>query len=277
MKLPKCLIIAMCILFIASSFFVSSETFARKKHDEYMIDVLFKYFKNVENDPKILNEIEALECASYLAIDQFNNTGKDYLDFLLDYGVKNIPKNIEEISFIASGSNHRSYTHRGWNFHYTGIAQNVWPVRKMILLNTADKIFDFEGDEKKKDSFCALIYYIHIIGDHIHDTSYKVLSGYKMEIGGRRDREDIIDELLKHISILFKDQKNTHKYRNLIAKLELYNGRIEKLVNSNGGINTDEKFHQKKQYTEKVMELLTMYIPEMLKDEKFFYDVFYET
>lgn len=108
------------------------------------------------------------------------------------------------------------------------------------------------------------------------DSSYTVKNGLKMEIGGRTDKEDIIHELLKYIAILFEDQQHTHKYISLTAELEKYNGKFSKLVNSQGGINSDDKFREKQKLTEKLMALLAMYFPEMLKDEAFFADVFYK-
>lgn len=108
------------------------------------------------------------------------------------------------------------------------------------------------------------------------DRSYMVKNGLKMDVGGRIDKEDIIHELLKHIQIVFADQKYTHKYRSLTNTLERYNSRLTKIVRSEGGINTDKKFQQKQKYTVKLMKLLTMYLPEMLKEEPFFNEVFYK-
>ena len=163
MRTSKWLIILLCIVLIVSGIPQTSYAYERDDHDEYMLEVLFKNFREVENDPSIQDEIKALECASYLAIDQFNNNGQKDLDFLLTYGVKGIPSEVSEISFNASGTTHRSHTHRGWDFQLYSVTKELWPVRKQILLNTADKIFDFQGDDVKKDSFCALIYYIHIL------------------------------------------------------------------------------------------------------------------
>jgi len=276
MKRSKWLIILSCAVLAFGNLSKTSFAYERDDHDAYMTEVLFKNFKEVENDSSIQDEIEALACASYLVIDQFNNNGQKDLDFLLTYGVKGIPAKVNEISFNASGTTHRSHTHRGWDFQLYTVTKELWPVRKQILLNTADAIFDFQGDEAKKDSFCALVYYIHILGDHMDDSSYFVKNGLKMDVGGRVDREDIIHELLKHIEIVFADQKHTHKYCSLTGELERYNSRLAKIVRSEGGINTDEKFQQKQEYTGNLMKLLTMYLPEMLKEEQFFYDVFYK-
>ena len=132
--------------------------FDRKEHDKYMKDVLFKYFKIVDNDKSISKEIEALSCASYLAIDQYNGHGKDELITLKDYGVKKLPSSISEIDYNG-GPYHRKKTHRGWNAEngtYFGKDSERWITRKAILLNTADKMFDFDN-KNQKDSFCALI------------------------------------------------------------------------------------------------------------------------
>ena len=97
-----------------------------------------------------------------------------------------------------------------------------------------------------------------------------------MDVGGRRDKEDIIYELQKHFKVLFVDQQNTNKYRYLNNALERYNTKLSKIVTSAGGINTDEKFTLRQEYVEGIMDVLTMYLPEMLKEERFFNDVFYK-
>lgn len=249
--------------------------YERKDHDKYMREVLFKNFLQPENKESIKDDIEALESASYLTIDQYNGNGQNDLDKLVAYGVTGLPS-LGAIDYNASGNTHRSYTHRGWDFIYGGLAGDRWTQRKRILLNTADAIFDFGGNEKQKESFCALIYYIHILGDFMDDKSYKVQNGLKMDPGGRIDKADIIDELLKHFKILFADQKYTHKYLFLTIALGRYNTKFSKIIRSEGGINTDEKFELRQRYVKELMKLLTMYIPEMLKEEKFFYDAFYK-
>jgi len=275
MKSLKILSILLCTLLVFGSIVQISHAYERRDHDAYMREVMFRNFKETKNDHIIASELQALECASYLAIDQFNDNGQKDLDFLLNYGVKGIPSNVSEISFDASGTTHRTYTHRGWNFQYFTVTTEKWPLRKEILLKTADAIFDFQGNDAQRDSFCALIYYIHILGDHMDDKSYLTKNGLKMDVGGRIDKEDIIHELLKHIEVVFADQKYTHKYCSLTIGLNRYNSKLAKIVRSQGGINSDEKFRQKKEYTEGLMNLLTIYLPEMLKEEPFFYNTFY--
>lgn len=276
MRKSKILIIFLCmILFLSSQHFPYAYAFERKDHDKYMVEVLFKNFLETENKQSIQDEIEALESASYLAIDQFNGNGQKDLDNLATYGVKGLPT-LNDIDYSASGKTHRSYTHRGWDFVYGGMASDRWILRKQILLNTADAIFDFQGNEKQKDSFCATIYYIHVLGDLLDDESYTIQNGLIMDLGGRIYKADIIDELLKHFKILFSDQKYTHKYLFLTTAMERYNTKLSKIVRSKGGINSDEKFVLRQEYVKGLMRLLTMYLPEMLKEEQFFYDVFYK-
>ncbi len=276
MKYLKYFSLLLCLVFFIGAIPQTTYAYNRDDHDKYRVEVLFKNFKELEHDKSAQEKIKALGCAAYLAIDQFNNNGQKDLDFLLAYGVKGIPSDVSAISFNASGSTHRSHTHRGWDFQLYSLTRELWPVRKQILLNTAGTIFDFQGNEAKNNSFCALIYYIHILADHMDDKSYRQENGFKMDVGGRVDKEDIIHELLKHIEVVFADQKRTHKYRSLTSKLEGYNSSLAKLVRSEGGINTDEKFREKQKYTKELMELLTRYLPEMFKEERFFYDVFYK-
>lgn len=276
MKKTKGLILFLCVVLLLGCLpFQNTYAFERKDHDKYMCEVLFKNFLQPENKISIQDEIEALGCASYLSIDQFNGNGQKDLDALVAYGVGGLPS-LSAIDYSASGKTHRSYTHRGWDFAYGGEAGDRWKQRKQILLNTADAIFEFDGNEKQKESFCAVIYYTHVLGDLMDDESYKIQNGLIMDPGGRADKSDIIDELLKHFKVLFADQKYTHKYLFLTTAMERYNTKLSKIIRSEGGINSDEKFELRQEYVNGLMELLTMYLPEMLKEEKFFYDVFYK-
>lgn len=268
-------------LLIISVIFLTSITpvyaFDRDKHNKYMLDVLFKDFKNVDIDTNAKDEIEALESASYLTIDQYNGHGDSDLFTLKQYGVKNLPSSINEIDYSA-GAYHRRATHRGWNAETKGVYntsdENRWIIRKKILVNTTNKMFDFKGNTAKKDSFCALIYYIHILGDRIADKKYYQNADI-MELGGRTDKQDITHELIHHIGILFSDQQHTHKYNHVISKLDSYNGKISELLNKNNGILSEDDFKLYQDYANGIMEVLMCNIPEMLKEEDFFREKFY--
>ena len=73
MKKTKGLILFLCVVLLLGCLPVQNTyAFERKDHDKYMCEVLFKNFLQPENKISIQDEIEALGCASYLAIDQFN-------------------------------------------------------------------------------------------------------------------------------------------------------------------------------------------------------------
>ena len=256
---------------------IKGVAYERKDHDDLMLKILFRKYEYACSDSSVQDELSVLTSACYLTIDQFNSYGQNYLDELASYGVKNIPTQVSEIGFSASGRNHRSFTHRGWDFDYSGEMKSIWPLRQDILRNTVGSVFDFNGNEQQKEAFCELLYYIHILGDHEDDASYQISNGLKIDIGGRHDKEDIIHKLLDLFSILFADQTHTHKYRALTTNLRSINSKLDKLVNSVGGINNDDKFAERQVLVGKVIEILSLYLPEMLKKEPFFQAVFYST
>ncbi len=270
------LVIILCAISLLINFPASASAFEREDHDKSLEEVMFKDFKDFDNDPTGRAEKNALECAAYLTIGQFNSSGQKDLDTLNQYGVKGIPSSVSEISFNASGKTHRSYSHRGWNYSYGGTMAEIWPKRQTILRNTVNTVFDFHGDTAKAEAFCELIYYVHILGDHMADESWKIQNGLKMQVGGRADKYDVIHELLDCFEVLFADQSHTLKYQKLTTKLENYNSKFSKLDRSEGGINTDEKFELHQKYVKKLMNVLTHNLPEMLKEEDFFREVFYK-
>ena len=102
-------------------------------------------------------------------------------EFLQTRDIPNFPKSMEEFNFWDSPARHRYYTHRGWNLGDEDKAH--WSVRQQLLLNTIDKelfstenviagffsdVFQRDNYEKKqRESFAILLYYVHILGDHL--------------------------------------------------------------------------------------------------------------
>ena len=275
MRKHRFLTLLLCLALIISMVPIKSEAYERKDHDDLMLKILFRKYEYACNDSSVKDELSVLTSACYLTIDQFNSYGQNYLDELNAYGIKNLPEQVSEIGFSASGRNHRSFTHRGWSFDYSGEMKSKWPIRQDILRNTVGTVFDFKGNVSQQEAFCELLYYIHIIGDHEDDASYTISNGLKIDLGGRHDKEDIIHKLLDLLPRLFADQTNTHKYRTLVAKLHSINSDLDKIVNSVGGINNDEKFTQRQDLVKRLIDILSLYLPEMLKDELFFNEVFY--
>lgn len=254
---------------------LDGRAFERKDHDKLMLEILFNQHEYAYQDVSVEDDISAITSACYLTIDQFNSYGQKYLDELISYGVKDIPSQVSEIGYSASGRNHRDYTHRGWDFAYAGEMKTKWPIRQTIMLNTVGTVFDFGKNEKQKEAFCELLYYIHILGDHLDDESYTISNGRKIDVGGRHDKNDIVHKLLDAFPTLFEDQVQTHKYRSLTSNLRSLNNSFDELVNSPGGIDSEEKFEKYKQLTLDLTRILSLYLPKMLKEEPFFNQVFY--
>ena len=238
--------------------------------------VLFPLYEHdLKEDSNAKKALDALELASYLAIDQFGeNKGADKLEQLRDYGVKGLPKTVNDPGYFISGGgvNHRKPTHRGWDYEfYSGTLNDykTWKVRRPIIENTVDKFFDFNGDEKQKDSFCAVIYYIHILGDHIgnsYDNRLNIIQLSKM-----KDEFGHLKEINDCISNLFSGQKLSNTYCRLKVKLTV----LRTKARFNGEDDTKEKQNKVKKYARETLDCLQTYLPGLLKNTDFFYAVFH--
>lgn len=285
MKRIICALLTVVFLFSLDS---PAMAYDKKEHNRYLELVLFGQENYTASKPtSVQSALEALEDASYLAIDQFNSNGSSELSFLRnDYRVPGLPDNIETINFTANYL-HRSYTHRGYKYEYI-IDKANWLVRKNILLATTEKVFNFKllsgtilgvdfGYDKKCDSFAALLYYVHILSDHEARASYKVTDVMiplaQAHVGS--DNPDIFSELKHHLTILFTDQKDTHKYKAFMLELDSQAEHARSLAATTGGINSDEKFETFKNQVNDLFTLLEDYVPRLLKEELFFTNVFH--
>lgn len=264
-SLKRSTILSIVLLTIVTPLLFS---FPRPMHDDYMTQVLFGDKSLIYRNSK---EVEALKCASYLAIDQFNGEGKESLAFLKQMGVKKLPKNISVIDF-SYNFQHRSFTHRGWNFNYPDDRAN-WSTRKEILINTINKIFSLS--KKEADSFGALIYYIHVLGDHIADQEIKSAED-KIEFVGRLTKYDIVHELPYHFSILFKKQKKSPAYQTLLQKMRGIQWQVKFLYEKTDGMTnySVDDFEIYKAGRQELMNVLIRYVPELLRDVDFFREKF---
>ena len=95
-----------------------------------------------------------------------------------------------------------------------------------------------------------------------------------MELGGRTDKQDIISELIKHIGIFTDSAKNGRT--TLENKLMKYGREVKSLTNNFTLKIEGELFSQYKEIAHKILtDLLPKYLPEILKAEKPFSDIFY--
>ena len=202
-----------------------------------------------------------------------------------------MPASISEIDFKGNAY-HRSSTHLGWDYKYENDNAN-WETRKTILLLTANEVFNFglfsgwfETYDTRCNSFCALLYYVHILGDTIEagDKIYKdekngvyysikqqdkLMMPLAVSSAGEKNL-DIIYELQKHTEILFAGQKWSGKMIRLKSRLSELRYKIR------DDVSKSDQFYSQHYYSlaNELMDVLIETIPDLLQNESFFTKVF---
>lgn len=250
------------------------------EHNEMLRAVLFgDPTENSRGSGEKRKAMSALECASYIAIDQFNSYGKKRLEKLKEYDVPNLPS-LDEMDYKAYGNKHRFFTHSGWGFYYDKNEwESKWEKRQNVLLETVKKVFNLD-DQKKINSFAAILYYIHILGDYIpcNDDTHEI-GGIMISFAHGHPSDtnrDVIYELEYYFEILFRDQKKTNVYREMKLELDDVAEKARKLESTTGGINTDEKRKEYADYAKETLKILENNVHILLKNEPFFANLFYK-
>jgi hypothetical protein len=244
------------------------------EHWTHLLRLLFNRENSDDNKGIEEKKINILRHAVWLNLDATleNDKMKYALGILKDFKVKDIPKPIDIVT--RGSSYHQRYTHRGWDhLEYPKNLdgrnfQQVWELRKKLLLNTIDKLFVFSTKEKnKKDSFAALLYYTHILGDHLVDG--KKSNPDRIIISGSKYDPTILSELEKHCDILFAE-KNTYEYKYL--KEYFVKNKMKKVPH--GQTMTDEELEKIKYFANEILETLFNNISKCLIKEDFFNKTF---
>ena len=109
------LIALIYVMIMLTILFLDAYASDKKEHRRQLESVIFGRDNYSAALPKPQRDaIEALACAAYLCLDQFNDYGQVELSFLKEFGVPNLPASISDIDFHCN-SHHRRYTHRGLN------------------------------------------------------------------------------------------------------------------------------------------------------------------
>lgn len=171
-----------------------------------------------------------------------------------------------------------------------------WPLRKEILLKTTAKVFDFQRGgqflwikwdyDEKCNSMAALIYYIHLLEDHLDKLTPE--EGHEQDII-REDQEDsntmlfvsisenepdVVSEIIKHLKIIFEDQTSSNRFNVLENELGEIRRKAKEIKGATGEVDTVEKRDAYKAQVEKCIDWLADYVPTLLKEEDFWTDVF---
>ncbi len=271
------------------------------EHEKMMKKILLKDEAYFLKEKPQQQAFMALLYASQLAIDEANRSknltdsdGKwdKHLTMLEQYGVGGLPA-ITAIDFGCS--QHRDHTHHGWDYVYpveTGSDSDKahWSIRKDILLKTTAKVFDFptgghflwiEWDyDKKCNSMAAFIYYIHLLEDHQdyfekHKDKQNECPEIMPFVSENKKEPDVISEIIKHLKILFKDQKGGKQYEALFFNLkEIREEAIRIKGKGTGVIDTAEKRDLYSEQVDECVKTLSFFVHKLLKNEDFWTKVF---
>ncbi len=291
-------------------------------HDIFFEHVLFdKHFTKSE-DPTYwdidseMTSLNKIEYASYFCIDQFNSGSEpkheqDQKKFeRLKKHISGLPENIDDLNptetdlpRYLSGTNHRTYTHRGWGFPfglpgYPGDLANA-RCREKILYITVNQVFSFHASENgylditgfgntKNDyrcrSYAKLFYYIHLLGDCYEDKDYYMANGsrngQKLPLGRANpgksiETSDLITEIIKVCEDLFSESEtNAERYAVFKSQLDMEKRNISDLYRLTGGIYSEERYEQYHERVCSLMNILMINLPKILRNEPDFSEAF---
>lgn len=297
MKRALAIVLSIAMLCCGLSAFAHS---SQRDHDKDLKLVLFG-----DRDYSLRGEkgeaFKTIADAAALCIDQFSanetmQSKKGDFDVLagsvnLSVSFEDIDLNKNNVEESVTPNNHRMYTHQGWNSAKYR-KKEFWDVRKKVLLETVQqKIFgnsilnsswlpDFirnlSGPDEQCDAFCALIYYVHILGDHLEgDKPEKLEALEPLAQYESLSSPGIIPELQEYLQVLFADQKTSWTFMALMQDLDTLGRKAEKVYYSPGGIDTEEKCATNMKNAEELLDLLGREVPKLLKNEDFFIKAFY--
>lgn len=286
-------------------------------HDKIFEEIVFgnEDFSDTAASAKIKKSVENIEYAAYLCIDlshgQKPNDSKKLEALKKSYGLKwsllGLPSELQQIELKIFAGKHRTCTHKGWNYDYSkdngfkdnskeGTLQTNWTYRKRILLGTvsfecgltdhlvlrnlSNRHFERCKQCKQLDAFCHLIYNIHILWDHQEDidnhkgkvsspNNYTKFDVSEQQIGV----VDLINELISLGDDLFL--KSSSAWRNGL-KINLVRMK-EKFTGMSTSFPKQKKFREYAECFSKLIEILKENINDLLVQESFFKNTFYET
>jgi hypothetical protein len=194
----------------------------------------------------------------------------------------NIPNASEFIS--PGGSSHGYHTHLGWDHVYDETSSVRWLKRREVLRDVTGKLFGFSpldnlfderadrksgASETKRNSLAALLYYVHILGDHETDkpgngNTRAPISTFEEQVNKPgwpgwnmppwKPEKTIKEELRIHLKVLFGDGRRNQRYR------DNYRQMMER-IDAAGGDPQDA--------AKRILQILSFYCPLLLREEKF--------
>lgn len=294
------------ILIVAAFFSIIPCSYAhddQKKHDDDLKYALFGSDHAVlTGDTK--TSFQAIADAAAISIDQFSpndslqwkiSVYENLQSELSALGLLRLSISYDDINLnakIAGGKNitantHRSFTHLGWNYNrYPNM--EFWKTRKQVLIDVVNRVLFYpdaftskipwissmlNAPSEQCDAFSAVVYYIHILGDHIEGDDPNKLTDLEPLIQYSNFRSPgIITELQEQLQIVFVSQKSTRTYMSLMQELSDLRIRAEDNCGTWGAVDTYERCEINQQYAKELLDILADHLSSMLRNEKFFFD-----
>ena len=295
----KRLIAMALVIILLVSFATPAFAHGKAEHDAVIERVLFgnSAYKKSLKDLDKKQKLNDLENAVAVCLDLFNaeKEGSKPFEELRSRGIHGVPKKVTTIDYTANARTHRWYTHRGWNFIYADDKGN-WEVRKNILLQTVNDVFDFKqmagkwtlfgiskdfGYDEQCDAFAAFLYYLHILGEYVpgkepKDNGNKIDKSATIEgtipltrLHPGEGNEDVFWELERILPIVCNASVKAGDYGGLEVDIKM----LEQEARELGGVN-DENLQQYRDIVKRLLDHLESKVPGMLQKEPFFSKVF---
>ena len=299
-----CLTLILIILVPTGALCVSEDT----KHDEDLKEIFWGKYTSYDDTEELI----VLQWAVYFAVDCIakpNSKASDEIGLakLRGYGIEGVPQQVSDFHYEGNkfeNQYHERYTHLGWDHVYgSGRFDSLgniahWPeIRKPLLINAVRQVFikgktdlgstiDIGGwfhqpktdmSDQQLESMAALIYYVHVLGDHCYNTNSTSID--RIPLAKRtEDNKDpsLIFDLKKHLRVLFRDQQNSSELRSLMKEMDNIHNDVLVLLGDNDYPPSDAQFESYRGYAKKLMNELKKRIPRLLEDSDFFLDVFIE-
>ena len=293
-------------LLLAAAMFVmgGAPAVVHEKQDEHDKDLKYALFgsreKVLSGDEKVI--FKAISNAAALTIDQYslNETErkkekvyKKLQEDLDNLGLPKISICFDDLDLnrtvAPDGKNiapntHRKYTHLGWNYkNYPN--EEFWKLRKQVLLHTVNwTLFNDKAafswvpglsdalysPSEQCEAFSAMVYYIHILGDHIEGDVSQKLEYLEPIQYVDAFTPGIITELKEQLRIVFKSQNKSWSYAGLMDAITTLEVETEEEYKTWGKLDTNEKCEINKYYAEEILRVLSAYLPQLLANEPFF-------
>lgn len=298
---------AFLCLFLICSFLISSVAICDTpdtEHDTDLKEVFFGKGAGQEDTEELI----VLQWAAYFSVDCIaspNSSASDKigLSILKSYGVEGVPDQVSAFQYNGNkyaNQHHERYTHLGWDLDYAndpnGDLSNWETLRKPLLINAVRQVFlkgkkdlwstvDFAGwfhqpktnlSEQRVKSMAALIYYVHVLGDHCYNT-YST-SKDRIPLVRKTENESnpsLIFDLKKHLQILFGEQTSSSDYRALIAKLDSLRSELKTILGNNDFPMPDQ-FDAYQNIANELMDEMKKRMPRLMEDSDFFTTIFVE-